>query len=278
MKIWATLILILILIGSMCHLTGCSDKPYESNVNASKRIIMTSDTILSGMAISLLPQGRYSVEAMLPPGQCPGHYDVKISDIERLKKADLIISFSGMHFMYKTGISDKKHLFIDAGGRNWMSPDAYVYGLDVLAVRLSECFPEDKNVIERLKKEAVLKIKEGADVISQSIKKAGISGTPVIASSMQKEPLEWMGLRVVAEYGRQEAISAREVVDLVEKGKKESVKIVVDNLQSGPDAGRSIAETIRAKHVVLTNFPSENGYLATLGKNAEAIIDAAMKR
>jgi zinc transport system substrate-binding protein len=67
-------------------------------------------------------------------------------------------------------------------------------------------------------------------------------------------------------------------VELVEKGKKEGVKIVVDNLQSGPDAGRSIAETIRAKHVVLTNFPSENGYLATLGKNAEAIIDAAMKR
>jgi len=239
---------------------------------------MTSDTILSGMAISLLPQGRYTVEAILPPGQCPGHYDVKISDIERLKKADLIVSFSGMPFMDKAGVSDKRHISMDTGGRNWMSPDAYMHGLDVFATRLSEYFPEDADEIMKKKKEAITRIKECTDEIRQSIKKSGISGIPVIASSMQRDPLQWMGLRVVAEYGRLEAISAREIVRLVETGKNERVKIVVDNLQSGPDTGRGIAETIGASHVVLTNFPSEKGYLATLWENVETIVNAAMKK
>lgn len=278
MRIRAAFLLVVLLFMPICFLAGCSDTSYKSDVNAFQRIVMTSDTILSGMAISLLPKGRYSVEAILPPGQCPGHYDVKISDIERLKKAYLIVSFSGMSFMDKAGVSDKRHISIDTGGRNWMCPDAYIHGLDVLAAKLSEYFPEDANAIMSRKKEAIARIKEYTGEISQSIKKSGISGIPVIASSMQKEPLQWMGVRVVAEYGRLEAISAREIVRLVETGRKERVKIVVDNLQSGPDTGRGIAETIGASHVVLTNFPSEKGYLDTLWENVETIINAAMKK
>jgi zinc transport system substrate-binding protein len=54
--------------------------------------------------------------------------------------------------------------------------------------------------------------------------------------------------------------------------------MVVDNLQSGPDAGKGIAETLRVPHVVLTNFPSEKGYLATLRENVDAILTASKKK
>jgi zinc transport system substrate-binding protein len=54
--------------------------------------------------------------------------------------------------------------------------------------------------------------------------------------------------------------------------------MVVDNLQSGPDAGKGIAETLGAPHVVLTNFPSEKGYLATLGENVNAVLAASQKK
>ena len=94
---------------------------------------------------------------------------------------------------------------------------------------------------------------------------------------MQKEPLVWMGFRVVAEYGRPESMSMREVVHLVRAGKEQSVIMVVDNLQSGPDTGKGIAETLGAPRVVLTNFPSEKGYLATLGENVNAVLAAVRK-
>lgn len=107
------------------------------------RSIVASDTILSGMLSSLLPPGRYSTEAILPPGQCPGHYDVKLSDIERVKKADLIVSFKGMPFMAKPESGKKQLLQVDAGGRNWMAPDSYIHGLATLAQALSQRYPED---------------------------------------------------------------------------------------------------------------------------------------
>jgi zinc transport system substrate-binding protein len=242
------------------------------------RRIVTSDTILSGMITSFLPQDGYSVEAILPPGQCPGHYDVKLSDIEKMKKADLNVSFRGMSFLNKASPGGGAQLLVDAGGRNWMAPDSYIYGLGFLADELSKHFPEDRDEIMRRKEEMIRKVKTGANSLIEKIKRMGLFGKPIIVSSMQKEVLEWMGFRVVGEYGRPEAMSAKEVVRLSKIGRDQHAILVVDNLQSGPDAGKGIAETLGVPHVVLTNFPSEKGYLTTLRENVDAVVAAVMRK
>jgi len=259
-----------------CLFSGCSGKPGDAG-QPEARTIVASDTILSEIITSLLPSDRYRVEAILPPGQCPGHYDVKPTDIEKMKKAVLIVSFQGIPFMNKAGSGDPRQLVIDPGTRNWMAPGSYVQGLELLAAKLSERFPEDKTGIARRKEHAIRLVKQGADGLRQKVTDAGFSGKPVIASLMQKEPLEWMGFKVVAEYGRQEAMSARDVVRLAKAGKDRGAVMVVDNLQSGPDAGKGIAEILNTPHVVLTNFPSERGYLATLDQNVDTLLKAARK-
>jgi zinc transport system substrate-binding protein len=242
------------------------------------RGIVTSDTLLSGMITSVLPPKKYSIEAILPSGQCPGHYDVKLSDIEKMKKADLNVSFRGMSLVNKASLGGRAQLLVDAGGRNWMAPDSYIYGLGVLTEGLSKHFPKDKDEIMRRKEEVIRKVKVESNSLLEKIKGAGIFGKAMIASSMQKEVLEWMGFRVVGEYGRPEAMSTREVVRLLEIGRNQRAIMVVDNLQSGPDAGKGIAETLGVPHVVLTNFPSGKGYLATLGENVDAIVVAVMRK
>ena len=235
------------------------------------RLIVASDTLLSGMIASLLPQQRYVVEAVLPPGQCPGHYDIKLTDIEKMKRAALVVSFRGMPFMDKDGSGGRGRLTVDTAGRNWMAPDAYRHGLDLLAGRLSGCFPLDRAKILSRRNEALRALEAGADSLMERIRRAGLPGKAVLASSMQKEPLEWMGLRVVGDYGRPEALSARDIVRLVKIGREWKAVAVVDNLQSGPDAGKGVAETLGIPHVVWSNFPSEKGYLATLGENMDAL-------
>ncbi len=261
----------------VCIFFGCSNKSKEGKAKI-KEIIVTSDTILSGIMTLLLPPDSYSVEAILPPGQCPGHYDVKLSDIEKMKRAGLIVSFRGMSFMSKAGVDNGGQFFVDNEGRNWMAPDSYLYGLALLADELSKRFPEDKGKIVSRKKDAIREVRADANLLIQRIKEAGIFGKPVIASSMQKEPLEWMGFRVVGEYGRPEAMSTREVVRLLRIGKELNIIAVVDNLQSGPDAGKGIAETLGVPHVVLTNFPSEKGYIATLKDNVNTVLAAGMRK
>jgi zinc transport system substrate-binding protein len=275
MRTRVRLFLVVAAIILACIYTGCSNSPKDGNAK-TMRSIVTSDTILSGMIASLLPPHRYSVEAILPPGQCPGHYDVKLSDIEKMEKADLIVSFKGMPFMDKAG-SGGGRLLVDAQDRNWMAPDAYVSGVGLLADELSKRFHNDKDEVMGRKEEVIRRVRTGAASLIQKIRREGIAGKTVIASSMQKEPLEWMGLRVAGEYGRPEAMSAKEVVRLSKIGRDQHAVAVVDNLQSGPDAGKGIAEALGVPHVVLTNFPSEKGYLATLGENVDAVL-AAVRR
>jgi len=272
-----TLFFMIAAMALVCVSTSFARSSQEGKVGIVRGIV-TSDTILSGMIASLLPPNRYSVEAIFPPGQCPGHYDVKLSDIEKMKKADLYVSFRGMAFMDKAVPDGGKQLFAVTGNRNWMAPNSYIYGLGILADELSKRFPEDTNAIMSRKRSAIREVKGGANVLIERIKRAGIFGTAIIASSMQKEPLEWMGFRVVGEYGRPEAMSARELVRLATIGRHQKVIMVVDNLQSGPEAGKGIAETLEVPHVVLTNFPTEKGYLATLGENVNAVLSALKKQ
>ncbi len=265
-------ILILMSALAVC-LPVCADIVCADQSRPVHRIV-TSDTILSGMARSLLPAGRYQVEAILPPGQCPGHYDVKCSDIEKMKKADLVISFRGMPYLEKAAPGGSGRLVMDNRGRNWMTPDAYLFGLERLAEELSARFPADGDAILERKKETVRKLHVATQKIRRQARNAGFAGRAVLASSMQKEPLEWMGFAVVGVYGRPESLSVRDIVRLLNLGRKRGVVAVVDNLQSGPDAGKGLAETLARPHVVLSNFPDERGYLSTLQENLNALIRA----
>jgi zinc transport system substrate-binding protein len=242
------------------------------------RTIMTSDSILSTIVASLLPSHRYTVHTVLPPGQCPGHYDVKLSDIERMKKADVVVSFRGMPYMGEPGQANGEWLSVDAEGRNWMVPDSYLRGMEGVAERLARKYPEDSGVIFKNLYAVKNRTKTESDSLIERVTRAGIAGKTVIASSMQKETLEWMGLVVVGEYGRPEAMSVKDIARLSRAGKERHVVLVVDNLQSGPDAGKGIAEALGVPHVVLTNFPSEKGYLPTLAENVDAVLKAGQQR
>ena len=257
--------------------TGCQNGTREK-APANKIKIVASDTLLSGMSESLLPSDRFEVAVILPPGQCPGHYDLKLSDIAMVKNADLVVSFRNMPFMQGADIDENRYFPVDSRGLNWMVPDAYIAGLATLADKFSELFPESAPLINKRKEQAVLEIAEKNAALGELIKSAGVGQKPVIASSMIKEPLEWMGFRVAGEYNRPESISAKEIADLVRTGKAELAILVADNLQSGPDAGKGIAEALGIPHVILANFPMENGYAATLEDNVNAVLTAALSK
>jgi zinc transport system substrate-binding protein len=254
--------------------TGCGKSPLREQHQGRKSIV-ASDTILSGMCEALLPPDFFAISAILPPGQCPGHYDVKFTDIAKVKQADLVISFCGMPFMNQTEIAADKHLIIDTNGSNWMAPPSYVAGLGILTDRLLERFPEQRQQILRRKERAIREVEEMVKNLDSRLRQASVSQKPVIASSMLKEPLEWMGFRVAGEYGRPESLSAKEIVELTRIGQDQKAVIIVDNLQSGPEAGKGIAEALKIPHVTFSNFPSEKGYAATLSENVNSALAAS---
>jgi zinc transport system substrate-binding protein len=98
---------------------------------------------------------------------------------------------------------------------------------------------------------------------------------PTVLVSDKQEPfISWLGFRVVATYGRAEDFTAQELTRLARVASDSGVKLVVDNLQSGPDTGKPLADGLGAKHVTLTNFPLRGSYRQALLDNAAALAQA----
>jgi len=255
---------------------GCQSATSEKGT-ADKIRIVASDTLLSGMSESLLPADRFDITVILPPGQCPGHYDLKLSDIARVKNADMVVSFHGLPFMQGAEIDESRHFSVDTQGRNWMIPDAYITGIEKLAAKFSELFPEHAPVIEERRDRTAREITEKKNALNTIIEHAAIAQKTVIVASMIRQHLEWMGFHVAGEYNRPESISAKEIADIIRTGKTEGAVLVADNLQSGPEAGKGISEALGISHVTLANFPMENGYAATLDDNVNAVLAAVAR-
>ncbi|HSW38922.1 MAG TPA: zinc ABC transporter substrate-binding protein [Acidobacteriota bacterium] len=255
-----------------CRTLGVEEEEPEAVINVIN--IVASDTLVSGMVASLLPPSKARVSAILPSAQCPGHYDIKLSDIEKVKTADLIVSMKGLPFMAKAEIDENRLLLLDSRNRSAMVPDTYVDVLNMLAAELSARFPEDGPEIEQRREEAVEAVFSEALKLQKRLVRAGVVAMPVLTASMQKETVEWMGFRVVGEYGRPETLTAKEVARLSKIARDMNIALVADNLQSGPDAGRGIAEALGVPHTALSNFPLEDGYISALRANVDLVLDA----
>ncbi len=247
---------------------GDGGKPVRKKVH-----IVTSDTILGEITKQLLPSAKFTVTSIMPSDQCPAHFDISPADIRRVADARLIIDFTTMPPDLKDfSANPDRFIAVSGGSHNWMVPDIFIRGVNAIAKRLMEKLPRDSFAIEANRTATVMKITRSQKNWRSELSKAGIPGHAVVASEMQREPLEWMGFRVVATYGRPETLSAGEIAAIVKTAKKQKVILVVDNMQSGPKAGKGIAQTLGVPHVTLSNFPDEKGYVATVNDNLRKIL------
>ena len=67
--------------------------------------------------------------------------------------------------------------------------------------------------------------------------------------------IQWTGLNIVKSYGRPDSLTPQIVQGLVDTGREENVTLIIDNLQSGQDAGAGLAEELGCARIILTNFP-----------------------
>jgi zinc transport system substrate-binding protein len=113
------------------------------------------------------------------------------------------------------------------------------------------------------------------------LSKLDVSNINVLCADQQEGFINWMGLNVVSIFGRPETLTPQIIQELVDKGKDSNVVLVIDNLQSGPDAGKAIAQELGCARVILSNFPGGfegiNTWDGTIDKNIELILTALGK-
>jgi zinc transport system substrate-binding protein len=117
-----------------------------------------------------------------------------------------------------------------------------------------------------------------AEALKARFQAAGLNGVKTIAMLHHADLLKWAGFEVVATYGAPETITPAILADLITKGRAAGVKLVVDNLQSGPDSGKPVARDLGIPQVTISNFPgampNTDTWFLAVDEDARLIISA----
>ncbi|MBN1521349.1 MAG: metal ABC transporter substrate-binding protein [Candidatus Aureabacteria bacterium] len=242
------------------------DNAFSEKENRKKTIV--AGTAHVQVIVKEIAGENADVFCPLEPGMCPGHFDVKAKDLSFLHGADVIIrqGFERWIDGVRNIINEKqiKEVVISPGG-NWMIPENHILASENIKQTLCLIDPDNASVYEKNFSAYIKMIKKEASSAQK------LKGVAVICSDMQQAFLEWLGCLVIASYGRPNEMTSSQMIEIIKKGKNKKVNLVVDNLQSGPDAGKIIAEELGARHVTLTNFPLAGSYIDSFKDNISQI-------
>ncbi len=222
--------------------------------------IVVSTSILKSIVQGVLPTAQ--VFCLTPPGMCPGHFDLKPEGVKKIEKADLIIYQGWEKWIEKI---EKKKIKLGIM-ENLMIPDNHKKAVLRFAKIIDSLYPDEKLETESYCR----KIDSVKAVILEKAKV--LRDKKVICNIYQKGFLEWLGMKVIAIYPREEDLNPKMISHIIEIAKKEKPDLIVDNLQSG-ETGRVFEKELGIKRVTLSNFPL-NSYFETLQKNIQILINA----
>jgi len=240
-------------------------------------VIVCTTSVLASIAKDLVGDEAI-VEVIASPAVCPAHYDVKPSDVEAFREADLIL----MHEMEQWVKALK-----EASGSNapvvkipgpWNSPDALKARYEAVAKAIEDNLGID--VSTRLSK-CISKIDDLDEYLKEYSKEHDFEGVPVVCMAWQVAFIKYLGFKIVATYGPPEKVTAKEYSEIIKNATSAGAILVIDNIQSGTELGKKIALEVGGVEVALTNFPGispeMNNITAMLKWNVEKLADALAK-
>lgn len=243
---------------------------------------IVAGTALIQCAVQDLIPGAAVPLTLIPPGSCPGHYDMRPGDIQRVAACDTLLIHPWQETLANvagvvraSGIPRDKVLVVPVPG-NWMAPDAYAEALESLAEILVTKGMGPEGLSDRAEQRGN-EVRSLGRKLQDRLRTAGAPNTAVMCQDMIQPFVEWAGFAVAGPFGRSEDLSAGDVEALVRLGKEQGVTLVIDNLQSGDEKmGETLARELGADRVAISNFPGGLPNTATweraLTRNVELLL------
>lgn len=253
---------------------SCSPSPGDVIAGTSLIAVIAED----------LAEGKLDVQNLIPPGMCPGHYDVKPSDIEALanSKALLIQPWQEEKANITSLIeaADNPDLIVKviAVEGNWMAPPVQAEAVEATAAALGEIDPQNSALYQQRAEDQLGAIQAKGEEAKARLLEAEVGEVRVICSQEQTGFVKWAGFDLVATYGRPEELSVADMEQLVVQAKEAGVTLVIDNLQSGGTANsETMAQDIGAAQVTISNFPGGFEGTETWEKNLNNNVDLLLE-
>jgi len=243
--------------------------------------VVTSTSLLASI-VERVGGDRVDVLNIIPPAQCPGHFDVKPGDIFKLAVANLFLLHGWQGEKFSQELIDSANnpdltvVKIDVKG-NWMTPPVQLEAIDKITASLCQVDTQNSSAYQKSATELKGKIEAKGAEIKTRLAEANLSSVNVMCADQLPGFVKWAGFNIVATYGRPDSLTVQVMKELVDKGREAKVTLIIDNLQSGQDAGAGIAEELGCNRIILSNFPggfdNTETWEKAIDRNIELILE-----
>jgi len=246
--------------------------------------IMAGSSLIDNI-IQDVADGKVETRTLIPPGVCPGHHDVEVSDIEALANSKaLFIHDYQQNFQNVAGAieaaenSDLIITVLNVTG-NWMVPAVQAEAVGKIAQALGDIDLENVAYYQGKAAGRAQAILAKGEEVEDRLLDAGVKEVKVICAEMQQGFVKWAGFDIVATFGRPEDLSPADMEQLITDARDAGAALIIDNLQSGSATlGTSMAQDIEAIPVTISNFPGglENTetWEKAIDKNVDLLLEA----
>ena len=138
---------------------------------------------------------------------------------------------------------------------NWMTPEVQQAAVDKIVAALSQEDSDSGATYEKAAADYKSEVESKGAEVKTILDEKDPAATNVMCSEQLTGLVRWMGLNIITTYGRPDSLTPEVVKELVDTGREENVTLIIDNLQSGQDAGAGLAEELGCKRIIFTNFP-----------------------
>lgn len=238
---------------------------------AEKLRILATTTHIAAL-VQAIGGDRVETVTAVKGGMCPGNFDTDPAVVKSMARAELLLHHPWEKWLQKLagliGNTAVESVAIEPAG-SWMVPSNNLIAAQAVCGALSVKDPTGKKYFETDLVVYRRTVNTAASKARTAM--APYRGTKVICAMHQAEFLCWLGFDVVGQYGRSDDLTVAEIVHLVNTARQAQARLVVDNLQSGAEAGSQIASDAGCGHVTLCSFPVNTSYVATLEENTDLL-------
>lgn len=260
---------VLIMALLLCMSAGCRREP---EAPAGAEIAVTSSYLHAAVRDVAGEEAR--IFCIVPPGMCPGYFDLKPSEAKRLLRARLVVAFDfqrGIGQLLPTDGRGPTLKTVDAPS-GLCIPASYLNVVRRTAEILSTTFPERaaafaQRAVAIAERMAALEAECAAAIQTHHLQDAR-----VLTSPHQAAFAEWLGLQVAGTFAGRDVETAANLNTAIQNAEKKPLRCLIANRQEGIQLADVLAERLAVPAAVFSNFPD------TLSDSAAAPAFDAMVR
>ncbi len=195
---------------------------------------------------------------IVPPGMCPGHFDISPSKVNQLAECKLLLVFDFQnnlgHAMGRLADSGLKICPVESR-EGLCIPENYIHVVRNISEILSSVYPENTEYYSRRLEHITQRVNNLSSQVQQMMHTHGLNGQNVLTSKHQGIFVQWLGFNVVSTFTGRDNETAASINDTLLKANSTPISFVIANKQEGTAMAEAIGGRLGTPLRLVSNFP-----------------------